>query len=198
MDYPQHSASRELARLTAGTVPRTTPCVSLIGMAGAGKTTLGRTLSKALQWVHVDTDRLLEAYWGCGLQQLVDSLGLEDFLRAEERLVSELWLWRCVISTGGSVVYGEQALAHLKTLGPVVYLHVSLPTVMERVQDGNGRGLACRAGQSLAQLYAEREPLYRSAADLILDMEGCSVEHGLERLCPLLLKAIQAGWTSKG
>lgn len=159
---------------TAEHSPRTTPCVSLIGMAGAGKTTSGRVLAASLGWAHLDTDRLLEAYWGASLQDLVDGMGLEDFLRAEEKLVSELWLWRTVVSTGGSVVYGPAAVRRLRSLGPVVYLHVGVETICARVEDGQGRGLARRQGQSLDQLYAEREPLYRAAADLILDVEGSS------------------------
>lgn len=145
-------------------------------MAGAGKTTVGRVLATRLGWAHVDTDRLLEAHWGALLQDLVDGMGLDEFLRAEEKLVSELWLWRTVVSTGGSVVYGPAAVERLRTLGPVVYLHVSVETICARVEDGQGRGLARRPGQSLDQLYAEREPLYRAAADLVLDAEGGSPE----------------------
>jgi shikimate kinase len=162
--------------------PRTVPCVSLIGMAGAGKTTLGSALAKRLGWAHLDTDRLLEAYWGCALQDLVDGLGLEEFLRVEEKLVSELWLWRTVISTGGSVIYGPAAIDRLKTLGPVVHLHVSAPTVSARVEDGQGRGLARRPGQTLEQLYEEREPLYRAAADHVLDMEHRDLQATAARL----------------
>lgn len=130
-----------------------------------------------LGWAHVDTDRLLEAHWGTLLQDLVDGMGLDEFLRAEEKLVSELWLWRTVVSTGGSVIYSPSAVKQLRSLGTVVYLHVSVETVCARVEDGQGRGLARRPGQSLDQLYAERAPLYRAAADLVLDAEGCSPEH---------------------
>lgn len=172
------------------TGPRTVPCVSLIGMAGAGKTTVGRALAGRLGWAHLDTDRLLEAHWGSVLQNLVDGMGLEGFLRAEEKLVSELWLWRTVISTGGSVVYGPAAVERLKSLGPVIHLHVSASTVCERVKDGQGRGLVRRPGQSLEDLYAEREPLYRQAADLTLDMEGRGLEDALETICLWLAERI--------
>ncbi|HDQ41525.1 MAG TPA: shikimate kinase [Desulfonatronum sp.] len=183
--FPPHTQ-----RTHIGDTPRTIPCISLIGMAGAGKSTVGRALAERLQWAHLDTDRLLEAHWGCALQDLVDGLGLEEFLRAEEKLVSELWLRRTVISTGGSVIYGPAAINRLKVLGPVIYLQVSADTVSARVEDGQGRGLARRPGQSLEQLYAEREPLYRAAAELILDMEGCSLQETLERLCPWLAQRV--------
>lgn len=155
-------------------------------MPGAGKSTIGRALAARLEWAHLDTDRLLEAYWGCALQDLVDGLGLKKFLLAEEKLVCGLWLWRTVISTGGSVVYGPAAISKLKSLGPVIHLHVGLQTLCSRVADGQGRGLARRAGQSLEELYAEREPLYRQAADLSLDLEDCDVEKAVERLCAWL------------
>ena len=166
--------------------PKTVPCVSLVGMAGAGKSTLGRALAERLGWALVDTDRLMEAHWGASLQTLLDSFGLEGFLQAEEVVVAKLWLWRTVVATGGSVVYGPRAVRRLRELGPVVYLRVEVDTICERVQDARGRGLARRPGQSLEELYAEREPLYRQAADLILDMDDCSVERALERLYPWL------------
>ncbi len=180
------NACLDLQDAVRGQGPRTVPCISLIGMAGAGKSTLGLALAKRLQWAHVDTDRLMEAYWGASLQELLDRFGLDGFLRAEERLISELWLWRCIISTGGSVIYGPTAMDKLQDLGPVIYLRVGVQTVCDRVRDGRGRGLARRPGQSLEQLHAEREPLYRRAADLILDMDDCSVEAALDRLCPWL------------
>ncbi len=175
-------------RLIVGTTPRMESCVSLIGMAGAGKTTIGCALARRLHWAHLDTDRLLEAYWGCALQELVDGLGLKEFLRAEEKLVSELWLWRTVISTGGSVIYGPAAIRRLKSLGAVVYLHVSVATVCARVKGGQGRGLARRPGRSLEQLYEEREPLYRAAADYVLNVEDCDLDTATARLCEWLEK----------
>ncbi|SDB51153.1 shikimate kinase [Desulfonatronum thiosulfatophilum] len=173
--------------------PKTVPCVSLIGMAGAGKSTLGRALAERLGWALVDTDRLMEAHWGGSLQALLDRFGLENFLRAEEDVVAKLWLWRTVVATGGSVIYGPSAVRRLRELGPVVYLRVTVGTVCERVRDAQGRGLARRPGQSLEELYAEREPLYREAADLILEMDDCSVDMALERLCPWLENRLQAG-----
>jgi shikimate kinase len=175
-------------RLLVGTASRTEPCISLIGMAGAGKTTIGRALAKRLGWAHLDTDSLLEAYWGCVLQELVDGLGLEEFLRAEEKLVSELWLRRTVISTGGSVIYSPAAIQRLKSLGAVVYLQASVATICARVEGGQGRGLARRPGQSLEQLYEEREPLYRAAADHVLDMENCDLDGAVMQICRRLKK----------
>ena len=182
------SPCNQLQLRTSSLAPRTVPCISLIGMAGAGKSTLGRSLALGLDWALVDTDRLMEAHWGAPLQDLVDRFGLEGFLRAEEDLVAGLWLWRTIISTGGSVIYGPKAVQRLRELGVVVYLRVGVSTVCDRVRDGQGRGLVRRPGQALEALYAEREPLYLEAADLVLDMDDCSVDNALERLCPWFLE----------
>ncbi len=110
---------------SAGLLPRDeTPrrCLSLIGMAGAGKSTLGALLARRLDWAHLDTDRLLESYYGLPLQQLLDSVGLETFLQLEEHQVGSLGAQRVVISTGGSVVYSRRAVDRLRMRGPVVFL----------------------------------------------------------------------------
>ncbi len=176
----------DLRQTSPDLAPRTVPCVSLIGMAGAGKSTLGRALAQGLGWALVDTDRLMEAHWGAPLQALLDRFGLDGFLRAEEDVVAKLWLWRTVVATGGSVVYGPRAIQRLRELGPVVYLRVGVGTVCDRVRDARGRGLVRRPDQSLEQLYAEREPLYQAAADVTLDMDDCSIDNALDRLRPWL------------
>ncbi|WP_035252794.1 homoserine kinase [Desulfocurvus vexinensis] len=145
------------------------PCVTLIGMAGAGKSTVGRALALRLGWAHLDTDHVIEADLGRPLQDVFDGLGREAFIRTEERIVSGLRLKRCVISTGGSVVYGPAAVARLRALGPVVHLHAALDVVARRVGAGQGRGLAIAPGQTIADLYNERRALYEAAADLTVD-----------------------------
>ena len=159
-----------------------TGCVSLIGMAGAGKSTLGRLLAEKLGWAHLDTDRLMESYYGLNLQDILDGLGLEAFLKAEETLVSMLGVRRAVISTGGSVVYGPAAVERLKLLGPVVYLSVSMETFLERVGDAGNRGLAVAPGQTREDLYLERQPLYQSAADFTLPTDSNDRMASVERL----------------
>lgn len=140
-------------------------CVTLIGMPGSGKTTLGRVLSEHLGWMLMDTDNLMEAWWGLPLQALRDELGLDGFLLAEEKAVLSLCVNRCVISTGGSVVYSGQAMARLKELGPVVHLDACLPVITRRVAACPDRGLAMQEDQSLADLFEERAPLYLQYAD---------------------------------
>jgi len=145
-------------------------CVSLIGMAGAGKTTLGKLLAARLGIAHLDTDRLIEAVHGLDLQELLDARGCEAFLSAEEEVVRTLGVKRCVISTGGSVVYGPSAMAKLKELGPVIFLEIDQATFLERTGDLLGRGfIRTRPGQEPREVFAERQPLYRRYADFTVD-----------------------------
>lgn len=161
-------------------------CVSLIGMAGAGKSTLGRMLAERLDWASLDTDSLIEATYGMPLQQVLDGLGLDEFLRAEEALVSMLSVRRTVISTGGSVVYGPKAVERLKLLGPVVFLDIGLETFLKRVGGGEGRGLAIAPGKTREDLFAERQPLYRAAADHTIRTDEGTRQDCLERLYALV------------
>ncbi len=148
--------------------------VCFIGMAGAGKSTLAPLLAAMLNWEHIDTDSVIEAYYGRVLQAVVDELGVPEFRKAENYILSSLGVVRTVISTGGSVVYGESAMERLKGLGPVVYLRISSETCLERVGGGEGRGLARMPGQSLESLYEERAPLYEKYADFIIDTDKFS------------------------
>jgi shikimate kinase len=144
------------------------PCITLVGMAGAGKSTLGQALAARLGWGQLDTDRHLEAYYGLPLQKIMDHFGLEEFLRIEGYLVSQLSLTRTIVSTGGSVIYSAPAMERLKSLGPVVLLDIDEQTVLGRVGDGGNRGLAIAPGETLRDLYTRRQPLYRAVADIVV------------------------------
>lgn len=151
-------------------------------MAGAGKSTLGRLLAERLGWAHLDTDRLLEACYGLPLQELLDRLGLEAFLRAENALVAMLGVRRTVVSTGGSVIYGRQAMERLRLLGPVIHLDISMEGFLARVGGGNGRGLAIAPGRSREDLFHERQPLYQAAADFTLNTDSADQHASVTRL----------------
>ena len=147
-------------------------CVCLIGMPGSGKTTLAKELARQLSWGWLDTDHLLQAWFGLTLESLKDSLSREDFLRSEQEVVLELWVRRCVVATGGSVIYSPKAMRKLQSLGPVVYLRASLETITSRVAQSPQRGLIMDEGEDLEALYAARTPLYEYYADLTLDTDS--------------------------
>jgi len=150
-------------------------CVSLIGMPGSGKSTLAQELSRSLQWPWLDTDHLLEAWFGVSLETLKNRVGLEQFLLCEEEIILDLWVRRCIVATGGSVVYSDAAMRHLQNRGPVVYLQADPEVISSRVAQNPDRGLVMRPDQDLAQIYAERTPLYEAYADLVIN----TAENGL-------------------
>lgn len=144
-------------------------------MAGAGKSTVGRELASRMEWAHVDTDDLIEAHYGKRLQDISDSLGKEAFIKVEDEIVTSLKAHRCIVSTGGSVIYGCGATNRLKELGPVIYLAPDFDIIEARVGHPAERGLAISEGQSLLDLFNERKPLYEQAADFTVDTGALSV-----------------------
>lgn len=151
--------------------PNETDCITLIGMASAGKSTLGKILAHQLGWVFIDTDHLIEGQYGTNLQAVTDSMTKEEFLDVECSVVSALRAKRCVIATGGSVVYREQTMVHLNSLGPVCHLDVSLPKILERISQKPDRGLAIAPGQTIEDLYNERAELYNKYATISVNCD---------------------------
>lgn len=149
-------------------------CITLIGMAGAGKTTVGRLVARALNWAFVDSDHIIEAAFAAPLQSIADAMSKEEFIAVEAELVSSLRLARTVVATGGSVVYRQQTMEHLASLGPVVYLDVPQKVVLERIARNPDRGLAIAPGQTVEELFAEREALYRRYATVRVELDGLS------------------------
>lgn len=157
-------------------------CVSLIGMAGAGKTTLAGLLARRLGWASLDTDRLVEATCGERLPDLLARHGLQGFLRLEEDVVAGLNVKRCVVATGGSVVYCRRAVARLRAIGPVVFLSIDLPTFLARLGDPGTRAFVVPKGLTLPEVYAERQPLYAAAADLTVVSCGVPPETCIDQI----------------
>ena len=127
--------------------------IVLIGMPGAGKSTVGVVLAKRLGLVFLDSDLVIQEKQGMLLHEIIEGKGLDAFLRIEEDVNASLSASGAVIATGGSAVYGEKAMAHLKRIGTVVYLQLSFTTIAERLGDLNERGVAMRDGQDLHSLY---------------------------------------------
>lgn len=156
-------------------IPRSSsdkPCVILVGMPGSGKSTVGRLLAARLGWALLDTDYVIESMYGTRLQDITDSLGKEAFLDLEAQVIQSLRASRTVVSTGGSVIYREAAMRHLQRMGKIVYLEVGLTAIMRRVARNPERGIAIAPGQTLADLFAEREPLYCQWAELRCATKG--------------------------
>ena len=151
-----------------------TVCITFIGMAGAGKTTVGRLVARSLGWAFVDSDHVIEAAFAAPLQRVADAMSKEAFIDVEAEIVSRLRLCRTVIATGGSVVYRASTMEHLASLGPVVYLEAPMNVVLERIARNPDRGLAIAPGQTVEDLFLEREALYRRYASLVVSSAGIS------------------------
>lgn len=158
------------------------PALILIGMPGAGKSTLGVLLAKALAKPFIDTDLLIQQRLEMTLQDYVDSAGYLALRDVEEQVLMQADFGHGVVSTGGSAVYSRAAMDHLAGFGPRIYLQVSLPTLLKRVNNQGRRGLACAPGTTLEMLFDERRPLYESAADIVVDVNGGDFDKTLERL----------------
>ena len=147
--------------------------IILIGMPGSGKSTLGVVAAKYLGLDFIDCDIVIQRERGETLASLIERLGTNGFLDVECDALSRLCPAQAsVIATGGSAVLRDEAMAHLRTLGTVVYLRVGLAEIERRVSEPHARGVAMRAGETLADVYAERAPLYEKYADVIVDEDG--------------------------
>lgn len=148
--------------------------VALIGMPGAGKSTVGVLLAKALGMRFLDTDVLLQARAGRTLPEIIEAEGPTAFIEKEARCVCDLAVRGHVIATGGSVVLNAAAMDHLCAVSTIVYLQVALDVLRERFEKPVSRGVVRRRGQGLAALYAERLPYYRHYAHATIDCSHLS------------------------
>ena len=161
--------------------------ITLIGMPGVGKSTIGVVLAKVLGYQFLDSDLLIQKQENRRLWQIIEEEGYEGFQNVENRVNASIEAENTVIATGGSVVYCEEAMKHLKSVGTVVYLKLSLNSLAKRLGNLKGRGVLLREGQTLESLYEERTPLYEKYADIVVDQEGKDLEASLE----ILLKTLK-------
>ncbi len=153
--------------------------VILIGMSGAGKSTLGVLLAKALGKSFTDTDILIQQKDGRLLQNIIDSDGVDAFMKIEEETVVSMNESNAVIATGGSVVYSEKAMEHLKQDGVCVYLHVDFDELSLRLKNITTRGIVFKNAHSLKEVYEERLPLYEKYADMTVFCSGRAIEESV-------------------
>ena len=146
--------------------------ITLIGMPGAGKSSIGVVLAKVLGYQFIDSDLLIQKAEKRTLSKIIADEGTEGFKAIENRVNASIQVENTVIATGGSVVYCDEAMQHLKSEGVVVYLKISLELLSRRLGNLKGRGVVLKEGQTLASLYDERVPLYEKYADLIIDCNG--------------------------
>lgn len=150
--------------------------IVLIGMAGAGKSSVGVQLAKELNLHFVDVDTLIEENQHASLQKIVDDHGVTAFRRLEEKVILTMQQQNHVIATGGSAIYSEAGMTHLKQSSCFILLDVPLPILQQRVDNFSSRGLVKSANQSFEQLFEERYPLYQKHADYVIPCDGKSID----------------------
>ncbi|MDR2687669.1 MAG: shikimate kinase [Oscillospiraceae bacterium] len=164
--------------------------VTLIGMPGCGKSTVGVLLAKALGLQFVDTDLLIQQKYKKFLWQLIEEQGIEAFKRMEAGVILSLDCEDTCVATGGSAVYRGDAMRHLKGLSAVVFIDLPCGEIERRVADIKGRGVVIDQGKTLPELYAERRPLYLRYADVAVDARGL----GTEALLMEIIKMTKRVW----
>lgn len=167
-------------------MPQTKSNIVLTGMPAVGKSTIGVLLAKRLGLAFVDTDITLQMSEGKTLRELIQTYGLEQFCDLEAGHILSLNIQASVIATGGSVVYRKAAMRHLGRSGVVVYLDIDLASLEMRLRDIDARGVVYAPGQSLADLYAERVPLYSGTADITVQASDVAPDQMVNRVIAAL------------
>lgn len=157
-------------------------CIILIGMPGVGKSTVGVVLAKILGYHFVDADIVIQQREGRLLKDIIECEGVEGFIKIENKINSEINGERTIIATGGSAVYGTEAMEHYKEIGTIVYLKLGFKAIAGRLGNIKNRGVVLKEGQDLKSLYEERCVLYEKYADIIIDEAGLGVEETINKI----------------
>ena len=160
--------------------------IVLIGMPGAGKSTIGVLLAKTMLMDFCDTDLIIQKKEGSALCEIIKEKGTEEFIRIEDEIIGAQRFENCVVATGGSAVYGENAMKNLKDNGIVVYLKVNADELEKRICNIHTRGIAMKEGTTIAELYAERAPLYEKYADITVDCSDSTPEQCVDTIAEML------------
>lgn len=162
--------------------------ITLIGMPGAGKSTVGVLLAKSMLMDFVDTDLLIQRKYGMSLCEFIEKNGEEEFKKAENDIISSLECENTVIATGGSAVYGDEGMKHLEEISRIVYLKVPVESLNERLSNIKTRGVVMKKGESVEQLFKRRSPLYEKYADITVDCSALKPEECVDAIIGNLKK----------
>ena len=156
--------------------------IVLVGMPAVGKSTIGVLLAKQLRFNYVDSDIVIQVNNDATLAELIARHGNDAFLGIESAALQTIAPTRSVIATGGSAVYNGEAMEHLRSTGPVVYLRLGVKELEKRVGDLAARGVVLKPGQTFEQLFAERAPLYERYADVVVDTTGLTLGRSVDKV----------------
>jgi shikimate kinase len=160
--------------------------IILIGMPASGKSTVGVILAKILGYNFVDADIVIQEKENRKLSEIIEQEGVDGFIDIENRINAGIEVEKTVISTGGSAVYGKEAMDHYKNIGKIVYLKVDMDILTKRLKNAKQRGVVMKDGQSLVSLYNERSVLYEKYADVTIEEGNKTVEEVIADLLAAL------------
>lgn len=160
--------------------------IVLIGMPAAGKSTIGVILAKVLGFQFLDADLLIQEQEKCLLKDIIEKEGLDGFIAIENQVNRNINTLNTVIATGGSIIYGAEAMEHLRNIGIVVYIQLSYETIKNRLGNIKQRGVVLKAGQNLKSLYEERCPLYEKYAHVTVNAEGLGTEEVMVKIAEVV------------
>ena len=160
--------------------------ITLIGMPASGKSSVGVVLAKRLGKKFVDTDIVIQEKYGKLLKELIEEHGDDGFREIEDEVNATIDVSNSIISPGGSVVYGERAMKHLKEISVIIYLELSYTAIKSRLGDLRERGITLKDGQTLKDLYLERTPLYKKYADITINEMKKSLSKTIDEICESL------------
>lgn len=156
--------------------------IILIGMPSAGKSTVGVVLAKALGYGFVDTDLIIQQQQGEKLYKIIEQKGIDEFLKIENGCVASLETENSVVATGGSVIFGDEAMKNLKRLGTVVYLETDEDEIERRLKNIKTRGVVMAENETVADIYKKRVPLYEKYADITVRTSNNRIETTVEMI----------------
>ena len=156
--------------------------IILIGMPGAGKSTIGVVLAKKIGYEFIDSDIVIQNRYKKNLQELINDYGTDGFEKIENDVNKSLNPQNSVIATGGSAIYGKEAMEHFDSIGTVVYLNLPYEEIEQRLGNLEERGVTIKKGQTLKDLYNERTPLYKKYANLTIDCQGKTIREIVEEI----------------
>ncbi len=162
--------------------------IVLIGMPGVGKSTIGVILAKEIGYQFIDADLLIQKKEGMLLREIIAAKGHDGFLAVENEVNASIHVKQSVIATGGSAVYGKEAMENYKKECLIIYLKCPFHILEKRLGDLKGRGVALREGQTLRDLFEERSVLYEKYADLVVEEENKGIEETLDLMKEQLKK----------
>lgn len=164
----------------------TKPNITLIGMPGVGKSTIGVILAKIIGYEFVDSDIVIQKQEGRLLKEIIADVGNQGFLAIENRVHAEMDVTNSIISPGGSICYCRQGMEHLREISTVVYLKLDYPKLKRRLGNLTARGVVLKNGQNLYDLYKERTPLYEKYAHVVIDETNLNVEKTIKAVMDAL------------